>query len=91
MVIEQIVEIPADRRITLEVPREIPAGRVLLTFTPAPSDSFAAGKSKFRAARQKLRELCRESTLTVESFLAMKDTDRVLEAAIDERSGSNIP
>ena len=38
MTITQTVEIPADRRsITLEVPREIPAGKVILTFTPAPN------------------------------------------------------
>ena len=34
MTITQTVEIPADRRITLEVPREVPAGPVILTFTP---------------------------------------------------------
>jgi hypothetical protein len=55
MVIEQIVEIPADRWITLEVPREIPAGRVVLTFTPVPAAPFAADKAKSRAARQRLR------------------------------------
>jgi len=35
MAITQTVEIPADRRITLEVPREVPTGQVILTFTPA--------------------------------------------------------
>jgi len=35
MTIEQIVEIPADRRIILEVPPQVPEGRVILTFTPA--------------------------------------------------------
>jgi hypothetical protein len=34
MTITQTVEIPADRRIVLEVPREVPPGRVILTFTP---------------------------------------------------------
>jgi len=34
MTITQTVEIPANRRITLEVPREVPAGRVILTITP---------------------------------------------------------
>jgi hypothetical protein len=42
-------------------------------------------KAKSRAARQKLQELCKDSKLTVESFLTMKHADRVLEAAIDER------
>ena len=35
MTITQTVEIPADRRITIEVPREVPAGTVILSFTPA--------------------------------------------------------
>jgi len=30
----QTIEIPASRRITLEVPREIPVGKVVLTFSP---------------------------------------------------------
>ena len=34
MVVEQIIDVPASRRITLEVPREIPAGPVIVTFTP---------------------------------------------------------
>ena len=37
MTITQTIEIPADRRITLEVPREVPTGPVVLTFTPARS------------------------------------------------------
>ena len=37
MAITQTVEVPADRRITLEVPREVPMGQVILTFTPAPA------------------------------------------------------
>jgi hypothetical protein len=35
MTIEQTVEIPADHRLTIEVPLEIPAGRAVLAFTPA--------------------------------------------------------
>ena len=34
MTITQTVEIPANRRITLEVPHEVPTGAVTLTFTP---------------------------------------------------------
>jgi len=37
MTITQTVEIPPDRRITLEVPPQIPAGTVILSFTPAHS------------------------------------------------------
>jgi hypothetical protein len=34
MTIEQTIEIPASRRIYLEVPRTIPAGKTILSFTP---------------------------------------------------------
>ena len=34
MIIEQTIEVPASRRITLEVPPQIPLGKVILTFTP---------------------------------------------------------
>ena len=34
MTIEQTVEIPASHRLTIDVPREIPAGPVVLTFRP---------------------------------------------------------
>ena len=35
MSITQTVEIPASRRLIIDVPREVPAGRTILTFTPA--------------------------------------------------------
>ena len=38
MTITQTLDIPADRRITLEVPREIPAGRTIIAFTPAKAE-----------------------------------------------------
>jgi len=34
MSITQTVEIPADHRLTIDVPREVPVGPVILTFTP---------------------------------------------------------
>ena len=34
MSITQTVEVPASHRLTIEVPREIPEGPVILTFTP---------------------------------------------------------
>ena len=35
MIVEQTVEIPANRRLVIDVPREVPVGRTVLTFTPA--------------------------------------------------------
>jgi hypothetical protein len=34
MTFEQTVEIPENRRLTIEVPREVPVGTAILTFTP---------------------------------------------------------
>jgi len=35
MSVTQTVEVPASRRLTIDVPPEIPAGQVIITFTPA--------------------------------------------------------
>jgi len=35
MSVTQTVEIPVNRRLTIDVPREVPVGRTILTFTPA--------------------------------------------------------
>ena len=46
MSITQTIEVPASRRIILEVPREVPTGPVILTFTPkAPVQDPAATAS----------------------------------------------
>ncbi|MDR0444434.1 MAG: hypothetical protein LBH44_13620 [Treponema sp.] len=36
MTITQTVDIPASYRLTIDVPREIPVGRTVIAFTPAP-------------------------------------------------------
>ena len=36
MTITQTVKIPADRRLNIEIPREIPTEQVILTFSPFP-------------------------------------------------------
>jgi hypothetical protein len=36
MNVSQTVEVPASHRLTIDVPREVPEGPVILTFTPAP-------------------------------------------------------
>ena len=51
MVFEQTVEIPDSRRLVLDVPQEVPAGRVILTFTPQSGTSdYSAGSEKQKNA-----------------------------------------
>ncbi|MCL2558001.1 MAG: hypothetical protein FWE09_05930, partial [Treponema sp.] len=41
MTVKQTVEIPPDYRLVIDVPREVPVGRAILTFTPAPAGARA--------------------------------------------------
>jgi hypothetical protein len=41
MSVTQTVEIPASHRLTIDVPREVPAGRTILAFIPAPDQRSA--------------------------------------------------
>jgi hypothetical protein len=46
MTVTQTVDIPADHRLIIDVPREVPAGRAVLSFTPAVPARAVAGQSK---------------------------------------------
>ena len=62
MTITQTVEIPADHRLVIEVPREVPAGPAIVTFAPAETEpvagrtepkkerGFGCAKGQFRMA-----------------------------------------
>ncbi|MCL2277049.1 MAG: hypothetical protein FWC21_04060 [Treponema sp.] len=58
MTITQTVEIPAEGLRTIEVPREVPAGKVILTFTPVAElnmiDFKDASKEEVSAAGAKI-------------------------------------
>jgi len=55
MSITQTVEIPANRRLTIDVPPEVPTGPVILTFTPAGTEPkkervFGCARGQFKMA-----------------------------------------
>ena len=55
MSITQAVDVPESHRLTIEVPREVPAGPVVLTFTPKEEKPikeriFGCAKGKYRMA-----------------------------------------
>jgi hypothetical protein len=74
MAIEQTVDIPDSHRLTIDVPREIPAGRAILTFTPFTGDRALeeAGKiwtwnrAHSEEVRDKLQKL--RGSLSADSF-----------------------
>jgi len=77
MIIEQTVEIPANHRIFLDLPPELPVGKARITITPQPEKPAA----NIYDTVTKLRGLAKEmgSSLTVEEFLEMRQEDLRLE------------
>jgi hypothetical protein len=53
MTIEQTVEIPPSHRLTIDVPREVPAGQVILTFTPSETEKNKPARRRFGCAKGK--------------------------------------
>ena len=77
MIIEQMVDIPESRRISLDLPDYSPAGRAKITVT---FEADQAVPERY-AAIENLRGIAKRmgSTLTVEQFLAMGREDLELE------------
>ena len=77
MTISQTVEIPVDRRLIIDVPREIPAGataRFKLIWFPVKKTI-----NNLNATLETIQELCKDSSITVDSFLQMRHKDKELE------------
>ena len=68
MTVTQTVEIPADRRLIINVPREVPTGRVVLTFTKAKSAEPGTTVDKWVNPLFGLAK-AKGAKLTVERFL----------------------
>jgi hypothetical protein len=84
MTITQTVDIPADRRITLEVPREVPPGKTVLTFTSAE----AFDPEKAREAIRNCSGLAKRLGISLSSdeFLEMRRKDKELEDRLDSQT-----
>jgi hypothetical protein len=88
MTIEQTVEIPANRRLTLDldVPEDLPLGlaKVEVTFTPA-----VPRPKKPTVTADDLCGIAMDSSLTVERFLSMKREELLLENEKEARIWGN--
>ena len=77
MTTTQTVEIPADRRITLEVPPQIPSGttaRFDIIWFPI---NYTV--NNLDIALEKIWTLCKETSVSVDSFLEVRRHDKELE------------
>jgi len=75
--ITQTVEIPADHRIFLDLPPELPVGKAKITITPQtekPSGNVHEAIGSLRGIAKRMG-----STLTVERFREMRREDALLE------------
>jgi len=81
MTITQTVEIPADRRLTIDVPPEIPAGKAVLTFKPVFEAPFIDPIEAIERCSGIAKQL--GCTLSSDGFLAMRRKDKELEDRLD--------
>ena len=79
MPIQKTVENPASRRITVDVPREIPIGPVILTFSPAQTPDQMIGSSEDAAGSPNPAPLSKELLAYLEA-----NTPRTIEEALEE-------
>lgn len=64
MTIEQIIDIPVNRRVTIEIPRTIPIGKTILSFTPVNNIPLV----KMEDVRQLLhKEMTEKGTLNIKT------------------------
>jgi hypothetical protein len=83
MTIEQTVKIPENRRLTIEVPREIPVGEAILTFTPKsvePANKKNAQVS-LKEAIETACNLAKNSRFSSEALFEERRKDRALDEA----------
>ena len=96
MTITQTVEIPANRRLTIEVPPQIPVGRVILTFTPA-TDTVHEPSAMQRFAPPECPECARhwnpetgELRFNAETIAAFEEGDAMLRGEIPAKRFNSL-
>jgi hypothetical protein len=99
MTIEQTVEIPADHRLFIDVPAEIPAGKALVRLIPLDTvdenrtnerirvifQPKKIDREKAEAAHTRMRGMFKTDGHDVERFLAWKQSEGELEREINDR------
>ena len=77
MTIEQMIEVPVDRQITFDIPPVIPVGanaRLEIVFSQKTETI-----NNIDATLDKIWELCKDSSISVDNFFEMRNRDKELE------------
>ena len=88
MTIEQMIEIPADRLITLKVPPEIPVGKAILAFTPVTNAPQLEPGKKIRITKSMIEEILQDET--VRSLTGILHTEMSIEEIREERLAKHL-
>ena len=89
MTMTQTVEVPASHRLTIDVPREVPTGQVILTFTPAVDQrSEHEGECPICAAHRD--PVTGEERFNAETIAAFEEGDAMLRGEIPAQRFSSI-
>ena len=98
MSVTQTVEVPASRRLTIDVPREIPVGKTILIFKPVAEEAVDRGLGLGNGPRidpaEAIRRCCGITkrlgfTFSSDDFLAMRRQDKELEDRLDSPMKKN--
>jgi hypothetical protein len=82
MTFKQTVEIPEDRRLTIEIPREFPAGAATLTFTPKPASlADKTAQARLQETVKKLQNLAKGCSFSSEVLFEERRKDREMDEA----------
>ncbi|MDR0513148.1 MAG: hypothetical protein LBG93_08640 [Treponema sp.] len=89
MSVTQTVLIPDNRRLIIDVPREVPTGSVILTFTPTSSDPINADDECPMCAKRRDTETG-EMCFNAETITAFDEGDAMLRGGLSAKRFNSL-
>jgi hypothetical protein len=91
MSITQIVDVPASHRLTIDVPREVPAGAVILTFTPKTDDDDGPGyEGECPVCAANRDPVTGEERFNAKTIAAFEEGDAILRGEIPAKRFTSV-
>jgi hypothetical protein len=91
MTVTQTVEVPVNHRLTIDVPCEVPAGAVILTFTPKTADDNGLdfeGECPICAANR--NPITGEERFNAKTIAAFEEGDAILRGEIPAKRFTSV-